>query len=220
MARRHWQWSLVVAVATVLLGALWLRGPEISPSEGGGARNGQGMLVELNERVRRLESFDSRSRLSASHVLGQRPREELVAPNASGRDDGAAPQPGDREERREVERQRKASRERFLDQLVREEPIDRAWARVAYDSVVDAAGQPELAGSSISSAECRTTICRVVVEHSGREAEGRFQDLFFGKAAETPRATTRRQVLEDGRVAWVSYLMRRGYQMPSLAEFE
>lgn len=97
------------------------------------------------------------------------------------------------------------------------DPFDARWAPVIEDTLTGALRQPGFSGSELVDIECRTTLCRLGLDHSDLDAEQIFLHRFMGAAGLTDaEAFYRRNEDADGRVRMTFYVARDGGRLPQL----
>jgi hypothetical protein len=95
------------------------------------------------------------------------------------------------------------------------ERTDIQWSPEATDSITRAFESEELARSTLYGVECRSTTCRVEVEHENAADLSDFELWFPLQVGDTlPKFTMRHEEQSDGRVSTVVYMMRDGFSMP------
>lgn len=144
-------------------------------------------LAGLETRIARLERRDRpdparEERPSDANVAGER----------------AFPEPQDPEEARAQEQEEMAVRRALLEAQMRSEAVDRRWAAEAEDSIRSAFDGGELAGSTPTQLECRSTLCRLEVAHeSSTDADKLMAEL---PVLVPSLPVTRIQRVADGRL--------------------
>lgn len=111
--------------------------------------------------------------------------------------------------------QQAAEQRSALNTVFEEETIDADWSTDATQALERAFASEELSNASVHSAECRSTLCRVDVEHEDPEKAGEFE-MWFGKqiAEMLPRFSLFQEEV-DGRAITVVYLARDGHKLPN-----
>jgi hypothetical protein len=93
--------------------------------------------------------------------------------------------------------------------------VDTRWSFEAGEAIREALASEELSGTLLLSAECRSTLCQVEVEHSEEEQWHEFQLLFQEKIAHLlPHTTSSHTDQGDGRSQSLLFLAREGYRLP------
>lgn len=97
------------------------------------------------------------------------------------------------------------------------ERVDPSWSGGAARSVADTFRKASLEGSSLASTDCRSTMCKLEIEHESPSAQ-----LYFMQhiPADPPFDTAgfyHRVEAEDGSFRTVLYVARDGYPLPAPA---
>lgn len=96
-----------------------------------------------------------------------------------------------------------------------QEEFDDAWATRVTGVIHEAMTSDEMTGISLTDAECRAALCRVVVNAADSDAILEFQLSFGVKIAqELPKMTMQEIEEADGSITNVMYLKREGYKRP------
>lgn len=98
------------------------------------------------------------------------------------------------------------------------EPRDPRWAAEATAEIRDAVSAPELSGSRVTDIDCRTTLCRLEVEHPSETVRETFAVELPTRVRSLPRTTTRFLPSErpGAPSLAIMYLVRQGERMPAL----
>jgi hypothetical protein len=92
------------------------------------------------------------------------------------------------------------------------ESIDSNWSYATTDTIVGAFQNENISKSGLRGAECRSTLCRIQVNHPDPEAANEFELWFPMMMAEVlPQLTIHQEHHVDGRVTSTLYLAREGY---------
>jgi hypothetical protein len=175
----------------------------------------QSQLAGLENRLRHVQSGSARA------MPASRPRTQGDRGTQSGAREGAYAPSSDVRERsddpvlaREEARMAADRRVELIEEHFAAEQVDRTWANDARAIVETAAASPQLAGSRIAAVECRSTLCRIQVEHdSERDAEV-WSDVFYGEAVALPRGYQRRLEAQDDVQRTLVFLARPGHGIP------
>lgn len=95
---------------------------------------------------------------------------------------------------------------------------DAAWSATMIDQLRQTFAEPALAGSTLDNADCRGSMCRLVVAHADGAAESRF----FTAAGATPAfrgAGASRRLVDPAapdRIRTLVFVMREGEPLPAL----
>ncbi|MGH8593313.1 MAG: hypothetical protein ACREV3_05505 [Gammaproteobacteria bacterium] len=114
------------------------------------------------------------------------------------------------EEKREVEERMQA-----LESSLQNEPLDSDWSPQAREQITEVFASKELAETSLEHIECRSTLCRVEVEHDDLRKRREFELWFPFKVAEIlPRIAMRYVENDNGSSGTIIYLAREGHRLP------
>jgi flagellar biosynthesis chaperone FliJ len=104
-----------------------------------------------------------------------------------------------------------------LDDVFAAEPVDQSWAQdTSYRIEEIIAGEKLQELVEVYSQECRSSLCRVVVEHDKPEKLREFMSAFNFSIADTlPAATSVREDLDDGWSRITMYMAREGVDPPA-----
>ncbi len=211
--------SAVLAVAS--LAVTLLRQPDES-SEDGHRRELERQVEAMRQEIRRVRAqqtvvFAAAGR-SNSGAQSSTPNDDENGPISPARPTNP---PDDEDEAARWARAQDHAERRvaLLDATLRAEGPDTPWAGASERTIREVSVNPELAGSSVQSVECRTTICRVEVLHDSEQAADRFGGPFLAKLPNLPRGMVRRYPPDaDGRSRSVVFLAREGHRLPILDE--
>jgi len=96
------------------------------------------------------------------------------------------------------------------------ETVDSAWSGSTSQIIGEAFTGEELAGASLQDIDCRSTLCRVEVQHRDEAKLQEFQRLFPLKVSQAlPRMMMHRIDNADGSITTYLYLARQGYRLPA-----
>jgi hypothetical protein len=156
-------------------------------------------VAELREHVRQTASS-----LEAASVS----REETGATVPPPADDTAGP-PQEQDPR-------------ALEQVARletgfeEEPVDTSWAATTSELLTQVLDREDFAYTSVFDMECRSTICRLDVQHADAEAAHQFELMFPMEVSEVfPKMIYDHQEGNDGQLSTVIYMVRNGSELPA-----
>lgn len=95
------------------------------------------------------------------------------------------------------------------------ETKDPEWSESTANKIALALTRQEIAGAEVFEAECRSTLCRVEVEHTDVHKLHEFQ-LWFPHlvSGELPKVTMKTEDLADGRKSTIIYMARKGHELP------
>lgn len=98
------------------------------------------------------------------------------------------------------------------------EETDLKWANNITDRVQNAFISEELAGSQLSNIECRSTLCRIEVQHDNKSQYDQFNLWFPMKIAEYIQSMAGNETTKeaDGKIVSSIFLVRKGHTMPKL----
>lgn len=106
----------------------------------------------------------------------------------------------------------------ILDNQFYAEAYDAEWAETVEQEFNTTFNSVALNNSNIVSADCRTSICRVVVDHTGLDAEQEFMRAFAstGKYINNgEQGLYQKEVDYNGTVKSVFYMARQGHSLPN-----
>ncbi|KAF0192690.1 MAG: hypothetical protein FD165_460 [Gammaproteobacteria bacterium] len=190
-------------------------------------------LVQLTAEIARLEA-DTGNRLRdleirglkldrSDHTSAPAPDEPLSTPHQpAGEPQVATQESGEAKTSADalavIDRADIDKMQRALENRLSGEPYDARWAPEAQDSLTTALQQPTFTGSQLIDIDCRTTLCRLGVDHDSVDAEREFLHRFIGAAGlDDAEAFYRREEGPDGNVRMTFYLSRDGRRLHSLA---
>jgi len=183
-------------------------------------------LVPLKEAV---SSLGRRQKEVGDYLKAEKPaisRDDGIEP---GENDGDSPFDedvlyDDEEEGEKARPQTPAAVKEFIreryDQRFAAEPVDRQWSHRAANGIEEVAAERG-EGESIDSLDCRSSLCRIEASFSSIETYNRFFDAVNDMASEglgDGMISPDVNVLEDGTVKAVTYLVREG-RMRELMEY-
>lgn len=207
----------VVAVAVLVVGALLaLRRPSAGERSGAIEEDDE---PSINEALHRIEArLDALERRGANGRSPRRPADTGAAPPGDDRtpevSDADDSVDADPEFEAEIQRRRVDERVAAVEAQLASEPVDRAWAFEARHVIDEAAASPELAGSRVTALTCRSTLCRLEVEHDGEQDADQWASIFYPRAAALPAGFQRRLEPRDGRERSLVFLARQGHRIP------
>jgi len=142
------------------------------------------------------------------------------ARNASeqvGGDDAPSILEMDPEERKAQERQHTEQIISNLDDSLQSESYDDSWAAQIETDIAEDFRADEWKGSKLQDADCRSTLCRLLVAHESPEAADAFVPrMAMLQAFANTEAFYQTVRLEDGEPATVIYLARQGHRLPAM----
>jgi hypothetical protein len=205
-----------VGLAPVLVaGAFWAVQQARTPGEKGGSnsadRTGKttAVVAALERRMERLErrqlavgQLARTVRGSARSVnSGDSPAPAAVPPPSSG----------------DPARTRRDETDAQLATAFAGEAVDDRWALVARDSVERPFSEGVFPGARVSSVECRTSLCRAVVEVEDTGGGRSFAAEFHPSIEGFHRVRLRRVARDGEQSTWVAYMVREGREPPPSA---
>jgi hypothetical protein len=105
-----------------------------------------------------------------------------------------------------------------LDTYMDAEGVDTQWSVDTTDVLTQVLASAALAATVVQDIECRTTVCRLDVEHEDRQELDQFALMLPMQVAEgLPQVTFFHDQGADGRIHTVVYLTRQGHSLPALA---
>lgn len=123
----------------------------------------------------------------------------------------------DPEERKAQERQHIEQIVSNLDDSLQSESYDDSWAAQIEADIAEDFRADDWKGSTLQDADCRSTLCRLVVAHERPEAAGAFVPrMGMLQAFANTEAFYQTITLEDGEPATVIYLARQGHRLPAM----
>ena len=205
---------IVAAVAALSAGLTWLlMGPaRARPESRSALASGDSELAARLDRLERaLPALASRRGATAENTAAGSPA--ALADEPSGVDVDQARDP---ERERALAEERLERRMAFIQSTFAAEPRDPRWASDAGNEIRDAVSAPEFARSRVTEIDCRTTLCRLQIEHASTAARERFVVEMPTRLPSLPRATTRfLPEGDDGTSLAIMYLVRQGERMPA-----
>lgn len=102
----------------------------------------------------------------------------------------------------------------LLDRQIVSEGIDRRWSGPATEQIQAALADGALAGSTLSSTRCQTTLCRVEVDSRDLVALDQFLGEFPARLGWSTNSYSQVTTHEDGSATLVLYISREGYRLP------
>ena len=223
--RRGWVWisgALVLLYGLVALDKLWVwtgPGPRVpeppTVSDPGRLQQMEAEVQALAERLNRLEQAEVLAPVASHRASSpaEPRRAELDAPKRSepARERPHEPEFDPAHERAEVTR----TRER-LDDRLEGEIADGSWAASEETRILEDLDGALLGSAYVVDTECRSTLCRVKLEHP----EPRGLDRLLLAIMSKPAFAGRRWFVEQGTTGSGSgkmsvYLARRGLALPS-----
>lgn len=99
------------------------------------------------------------------------------------------------------------------------ENADYQWAARTTDLITQHLGKGEQVQTILSDVECRTTLCRVEVNHEDATAAGEFELQFSMQVGEVlPQTSYFYEPQDNGSISVVMYLAREGYDLPQVVQ--
>jgi hypothetical protein len=169
----------------------------------------------------RAELEETRGRLAALERSRPAVAEVAAAPKVAPLAPVEAPEPGpDRERKQEIERRvaedfaradREAADTSFtFDARLEEEQVDPAWSAEEEARILGDTGAGKLGAAHVLGAECRSTLCRVELEHPDAKQLDR---LFFDLISKPAFAGRRIYTHREGN-NMTMYVARSGHALP------
>jgi hypothetical protein len=194
--------------------------PLVERSSQGGKETEEGAVTKLAEELSRLRTEVARLR---DHVQ-QLAATAATAAVSSEEDAGGQEPPRTAEDMERLtqaqayeDRQRQAT----TDAQFHAEGVDRQWAATTTDLLTQTLEREDLAGTEAVDTDCRRSTCRLTLSHDDEAAASQFDLIFPMQVAEAlPQATSFRQLLADGRIATVLYLVRQRLRVSRCASGE
>jgi len=123
----------------------------------------------------------------------------------------------DPEEREMQERQNTEQIVSNLDDFLQSQSYDDSWAAQIEADIAEDFRADDWEGSKLQDADCRSTLCRLVVAHERPEAADAFVPrMGLLQAFANTEAFYQTITLEDGEPATVIYLARQGHRLPAM----
>ena len=162
---------------------------------------------ELSSRVAGLEAMV----VALSEKKSVEPGDEREEASADAEPEGMPSELNDMASPEELRYEDEQHRDR-LETALANEAIDQNWAKsLEKELVVDFAAE-ELAGSRLVDVSCRTTLCKMEIEHEDRDHQLGFPDkLMASEGGKKGAGAWGMEVETDGRFQTVVYLAREGY---------
>lgn len=111
--------------------------------------------------------------------------------------------------------QRTAEQRLALNTAFEAETFDEDWSTDVTQALQRAIASEELSDASVRAAECRSTLCRVDVEHQGSAQSDEFELWFGSQIADVLPRFSLFQEEVDGRAITVVYLARDSHRLPN-----
>lgn len=104
-----------------------------------------------------------------------------------------------------------------MDNQIAEEPYDAQWAPGMQDSIMTALRQEIFNGTELVDLSCKSSLCRINVQHASVDTEHDFMSQFVASAGFTDTEVFySREEHEDGSVQETYYISRDGHQLTAL----
>lgn len=121
------------------------------------------------------------------------------------------------EEREAQERQHTERIVSNLDDSLQSESYDDSWAAQVEADIAEGFRADDWKGSKLQDADCRSSLCRLVVAYERPEAADAFiARMGMLQAFADTEAFYQTVTLEDGKPATVIYLARQGHRLPAM----
>lgn len=139
------------------------------------------LLDQVTELIRSTRSLQRRLEAVEARMLLARPQFGALGPREQGT---AAVIEKPTKETRSSDARTAGERDKesvqktkdFLEAKVREEPFDQTWTGNAQAALGKLLAQPKYEGTAMEGVDCRTSVCRFEVRHTGAEAFMAFRD--------------------------------------------
>lgn len=107
-----------------------------------------------------------------------------------------------------------------VDSVFAEEPADRSWSRDAETQLGGSLSSLAVGGAKIQEVSCRSTLCRVKVEHTTEDGVRNLLDETFAlrRSWKGAVATMRDPESPPGTFSGVAFFSRDGHDLPFLTE--
>jgi hypothetical protein len=190
-----------------------------SPEADGGqyrkATDTESLFTKLSTELRRLREEVSTLRTQVQQLAA------VATPPVVSRDDATAAPPRtaeDLEAMTQARVQRDHEHMVTLDATVQTEAVDQRWSSHTAAWIAQVLTSQELAQTVVSDIECRTTVCRLEVEHADTQEADQFALIFpMHVGGVLPQMRYFHQQLTDGYIHTVIYLARQGHDLPRIA---
>jgi hypothetical protein len=173
-------------------------------------------LAQLKDQVLKQQALlkqQARTALAARASTPVHPDRQ----DETGGDDAPSIPEMDPEEREAQERQHTEQIVSNLDDSLQSEPSDDSWAAQIEAGIAEDFRAGDWKGSKLQDANCRSTLCRLVVAHERLEAaDGFVPRMGMLQAFANTEAFYQTVTLEDGTPATVIYLARQGHRLPAM----
>lgn len=103
----------------------------------------------------------------------------------------------------------------ILNNQINDEPIDQQWSVKAADAINRTLEEEILQSSSLVGLSCRSTLCRLQIEHNTVEDVGVFMDNFTHLLRWNTRVRIKETENSDGTVDTLMFIAREGFLFPS-----
>lgn len=123
---------------------------------------------------------------------------------------------GSPEERRAAADQRAKEIIVKLEGVLQKEDVDSSWVNDVQSKLQSVFRSDTLMGSSLSTSDCRTSLCRIEIAHGPGVDVAEFQSEFVSETAELfPQGTFEQITGSDGNKITVGYFAREGHNLPN-----
>lgn len=168
--------------------------------------------IVLKQQARAALAARSSTPTQSDPQAGTRDSSEQV-----GGDDAPSILEMDPEERKAQERQHIEQIASNLDDSLQSESYDDSWGAQIEADIAEDFRADDWKGSKLQDADCRSTLCRLVVAHERPEAADAFVPrMGMLQAFANTEAFYQTITLEDGEPATVIYLARQGHRLPAM----
>lgn len=165
----------------------------------------------------RKQSFENGTRLAAiesiENLMLSSQEETQLEQNQSGEQSSEL----DAEQLEQIEFERANQILSTLDNEMSKEPYDDIWAPEMQETIATTLQNQKFGGSELVTVACKSSLCRIDVEHDNADAESEFLHSFVPTAGYTDTEVFySRSEGSDGRSEMTYYISRDGLGMPSL----
>lgn len=145
----------------------------------------------------------------------------IATTRAGDSGEGAVPPPRtavDMDARMQAQEQRDREHMAAIESYVQAEAVETRWSVDTTEVLTQVLASAELAATAVHDIECRTTMCRVTVEHENMQTLDQFTMMFPMQVGEAlPHLNFFHDQGTEGRMLTVIYLTRQGHSLPDLA---
>lgn len=181
-----------------------------------GGRNGSDPgLLALRREVSRLRAELAALRRDLDQLLRDNPGAIVESEFDTSAEKTPEMLAAEEAEARENSRQQWHERLTEIDALLQKEPVDPVWSGQVSARIQEVLNRGKHGRTYLFALDCRSTLCRLEVQHDDPNAASDFANGFPGEVAELfPKIAMGHADEGDGYSHTVLYLVREGYRLP------